>query len=722
MPPTKSYVVRRLDSTEQEVTLLKKATGAECLDKVCKSLGILEKDYFGLRFLDKNGEYLWINLRNPLHEQLVPGNRMVMDMRVKYYIRPQKILQPVTRFHFFKQLRKELLQGRMQPSTLNKAARITALIAQIEKGDYRVGTEYSHKVKSKANNDSLEAKVRREHQKIARTSTEVAIEMFLEEVSTLETYGVELFHIVDRDRVRKVIGVGPDCVQLFSSNMEPLNRFTYSSIQYTAFHAKKFTALISSPEKSHPEQVDFELDSRPLAQALYRTITEFHTFFKREAVSRVVKTAGFCKSLLGNFKGQNPDRFYFDVVRTHREVIDHVWAILHPSARFMNGEDSEDVTSRGVSGSTSSSSANRANRRPTRAGGHHHNNNRASTGGNNGSSQHHQSEEAGGSGGHHSAPPLPPASRHMQRGSSGGTMPRSRSVQDSGLRPPNFAQMAPLPPYSQRSCSSDALMQANLRRGAHLRTIPTHGPHMASTATFNPYLSPSISETGSDGDEDLYAGGSECYVTMSSCSEATYLPSTRSDPGTTGRSYRPMAGVGLNHRVAMPPPPSGGGSDTSSDLYITSVDSECSGASYHVNGSPPPLYREVDDEHSVPLNFDHVPHAPPSGGNNEIASAPNSAGISLVSPLIPVVASSEPGSAAFDFDASAVLSRTQELEGELQRLRAAMTCRLCKQDPIGATFCPCGHTVCCFQCAQRLHACWECNVTVTSVQRMVLTR
>lgn len=66
---------------------------------MCKNLGILEKDYFGLRYLDKNGEYLWINLRNPLHEQLVPGtgNRLLMDMRVKYFIKPQKILQPVTR-------------------------------------------------------------------------------------------------------------------------------------------------------------------------------------------------------------------------------------------------------------------------------------------------------------------------------------------------------------------------------------------------------------------------------------------------------------------------------------------------------------------------------------------------------------------------------------------------------------------------------------------------
>lgn len=34
MPNTRQYIVRRLDSQEQEVNLLKKATGGECLDKV----------------------------------------------------------------------------------------------------------------------------------------------------------------------------------------------------------------------------------------------------------------------------------------------------------------------------------------------------------------------------------------------------------------------------------------------------------------------------------------------------------------------------------------------------------------------------------------------------------------------------------------------------------------------------------------------------------------
>ena len=208
-------------------------------------------------------------------------------------------------------------------------------------------------------------------------------------------------------------------------------------------------------------------------------------------------------------------------------------------------------------------------------------------------------------------------------------------------------------------------------------------------------------------------GGSECYVTMSSRSDATYLPSTHSDPGTVGRAYRPTSTGSSN-----PPMPSSDTSGAPSDLYITSVDSECSGASYRVNNSPPPLYREVDEEHSVPLNFDSIPTSMGDGTD----PTPDSAAISLVSPIIPIASSESGGSAVFDFDAAAVLTRTQELEGELQRLRAAMTCRLCRQNPIGATFCPCGHTVCCYQCAQRMHSCWECDETVTSVQRMLLTR
>ena len=59
----------------------------------------MEKEYFGLQYTDKNGDHLWVNLRNPLHEQLPQASiRPIVEMRVKYFVSPQKLMQPITRW------------------------------------------------------------------------------------------------------------------------------------------------------------------------------------------------------------------------------------------------------------------------------------------------------------------------------------------------------------------------------------------------------------------------------------------------------------------------------------------------------------------------------------------------------------------------------------------------------------------------------------------------
>ena len=75
-----------------------------------------------------------------------------------------------------------------------------------------------------ADNDNMEARVRREHQKLSGMLAEIAIEKFLEEVASLPDYGVEFYRVVDGHRLPKIIGVGPENVQLFSSSLEPLRR------------------------------------------------------------------------------------------------------------------------------------------------------------------------------------------------------------------------------------------------------------------------------------------------------------------------------------------------------------------------------------------------------------------------------------------------------------------------------------------------------------------
>lgn len=110
-------------------------------------------------------------------------------------------------------------------NTVGKASKLTALMAQIDKGDYRVGIQYNHKVLCQGDNDNMDGRIRREHQKLAGTSNEIATEKFLEEAATLELYGVELYHVVDSHRVPKIIGVGPEHVQIYSASMELEKRF-----------------------------------------------------------------------------------------------------------------------------------------------------------------------------------------------------------------------------------------------------------------------------------------------------------------------------------------------------------------------------------------------------------------------------------------------------------------------------------------------------------------
>ena len=353
-----------------------------------------------------------------------------------------------------------------------------------------------------------------------------------------------------------------------------------------------------------------ELSSRAVAQALYRSVTEFHTFFRRDTVSSVVKTAGYCKSLLGNIKSQTADRFYFDVTRTHREVVNHVWSLLNPS-------DQSSTTTRG---------------RPA-----------ASPRLRRGRSQHDP------------LPPIPGISGTP----SGSRLQRAASMQQPVRPNVCYQQMPPLPTFQQASHSADGVV---INNRPHLASGPSHLTSLASMPSYT------ASQTISESSDDACSTLSSEYTTMSSRLGPGYAPHSGSLTSSQTLSRRSRESVG----------------------------------SASMAHSPPPDYSEVDpDRQPTPLTF--TPHA---------------AGLPLASPSSATLPLS--GESVFSFDATSVLTRTRELEGELQRLRSAMTCRLCKQNPIGATFCPCGHTVCCFSCAQRLRTCWECDVLVHSVQRMLL--
>lgn len=251
--------------------------------------------------------------------------------------------------------------------------------------------------------------------------------------------------------------------------------------------------LLREPNYHAPREHRYELVTKSAAQALYRSITEFHTFFRRETVGRIVKDAGYSTSLFATFKKNPVDRFYFDVLKTHREVVDHVWPLIHPE--------------------------------------------------------------------------MPPVT--LQRRNTTGNLSRSN------------------------------------RRHRNLPPPP-----------------PSYSESA------------------------------------------------IARNLASSPP-----ADHNRPQESRARDAQ----------SPPPDYSEIDDSFQS------------SGDSN------------LLQP------------SRYSVDPAAIISRTRALEMELQRLKEAMMCRVCKSNPVGVTFYPCGHTLCCIDCSMDRSQCLQCNMPITTTQRVLLT-
>ena len=273
----------------------------------------------------------------------------------------------------------------------------------------------------------------------------------------------------------------------------PCCRFGYSQINCTTYSGKKFEIIFSSRANGSPLKFTYLLKSKASSLALYRAVTEFHTFFCRETVSVSVKSAGYHTSFFSALKHSDVDRYYFDVLKTHKEVVDLVWPSIQD------------------------------NRHP--------------------GDPHHQ--------------------------------------------------------------------QAILQRT----------PMMQATRE--------VRAASLDQDRGTFT----CY----DCSQHI------------------LSSVTSSNILTVPPM------------------------------GPPPDYSELD-----PL----TEHSPEES-------------------TTPVTDST--------FTVANVLSRARELEEELQKIKQLMTCHVCKVNPVSATFCPCGHTVCCLQCAAQYQECLQCSTHVRSIQRIVLS-
>ncbi|XP_075894021.1 FERM domain-containing protein 5 isoform X2 [Nelusetta ayraudi] len=191
-----SCTVRLLDDTEYTCTIQRDAKGQYLFDLICHHLNLLEKDYFGIRYVDPDKQRHWLEFTKSIAKQMKSQPPFTMCLRVKFYPpEPAALKEEITRYLVFLQIKRDLYHGRLLCKT-SDAAMLAAHILQAEIGDYDPGKHpegYSSKFQFfPKHSEKLERRIADLHKtELIGQTPETSERNFLQKAQMLETYGVD---------------------------------------------------------------------------------------------------------------------------------------------------------------------------------------------------------------------------------------------------------------------------------------------------------------------------------------------------------------------------------------------------------------------------------------------------------------------------------------------------------------------------------------------------
>ncbi|KAF4526749.1 hypothetical protein B566_EDAN015096 [Ephemera danica] len=89
--------VRMLDGTDLDLHVDRKCKGYELLVKVCEQINLLEKDYFGLTYVDRHDPRTWLEMDKSV-SKFIKNEPWMFNFEVKFYPPdPAQLQEDITR-------------------------------------------------------------------------------------------------------------------------------------------------------------------------------------------------------------------------------------------------------------------------------------------------------------------------------------------------------------------------------------------------------------------------------------------------------------------------------------------------------------------------------------------------------------------------------------------------------------------------------------------------
>ncbi|KAL8602280.1 hypothetical protein ACOMHN_022793 [Nucella lapillus] len=281
--------VRFLDDEPMQFAFKKDTIGQWLFDRVSEKLNLMEKDYFGLRFVDSEKQRHWLDPLKTVYKQLKGINPMVLCFRVKFYPEdPMKLHEEITRYYMFLQLRRDLHHGRLLCSP-DDAVSLASFVVQSEVGDYDpedhpLGYISEFKMLPKQT-PKLEERVMEQHKLLHGQVPSEAEGNFLQKACTLDTYGVDPHQVKDQRGDQLYLGITYQGIMTFRGSRRT-QLFKWAQIRRIAYEGKMFIVHISVTEddetgtaKKKQQPISFKCQMPPAAKYLWRCAVEQQLFF-----------------------------------------------------------------------------------------------------------------------------------------------------------------------------------------------------------------------------------------------------------------------------------------------------------------------------------------------------------------------------------------------------------------------------------------------------------
>ncbi|XP_069481982.1 FERM domain-containing protein 3 isoform X1 [Ambystoma mexicanum] len=281
--------VRLLDDSEISCNIQRETKGQFLLDHICNHYSLLEKDYFGIRYVDPEKQRHWLEPNKSIAKQMKSHPPYTMCFRVKFYPHePMKIKEELTRYLLYLQIKRDIFHGRLLCS-FTDAAFLGACIVQAEIGDFDPDEHPENYISDfkifPKQSQKLEKKIAEIHKnELSGQSTAVAEFNLLLKAQSLETYGVDPHPCKDSTGTTTFLGFTAAGFVVFQGNKR-IHLLKWSDVCKLKYEGKTFYVVGTQKEKK--AMLSFHTSTPAACKHLWKCGVENQAFYKYAKSSQI---------------------------------------------------------------------------------------------------------------------------------------------------------------------------------------------------------------------------------------------------------------------------------------------------------------------------------------------------------------------------------------------------------------------------------------------------